>query len=57
MNLADGRPLFDEPENVDRQHLLIGKSRVGVVALPLGCCGEPASVALADEQGLMLAQG
>jgi len=54
VNLADGRPLFDEAEHVRScrccQHLLVGKVRIAVVALPLGRCGESASVALADEQ-------
>jgi hypothetical protein len=50
VNLADGRPLFDEAEHVNRKHLLVGKRRGGVVALPLGNRGKSASVALTDEQ-------
>jgi hypothetical protein len=50
VNLADGRPLFDEAEHVNREHLLVGKRRIGVVALSLGHRSKSASVALADEQ-------
>jgi hypothetical protein len=54
VNLADGRALLDEPEYVRScrcfQHLLIGKVRIGVVALPLGHSGEPSSVAPTNEQ-------
>jgi hypothetical protein len=50
MNLADGRALFDEPEHVNRERLLVGKVRVGVVALPLCNRGESPSVAAANEQ-------
>jgi hypothetical protein len=50
VNLADGRPLFDEAKHVNGEHLLIGKVRIGVVALPLCDCGKPVPVAAADEQ-------
>jgi len=50
VNLADGRSLFDEPKHVNGQHLLVGKVRIGVIALPLCGRGEPSPVATADEQ-------
>jgi hypothetical protein len=50
VNLADGRALLGEPKHINRKHLLVGKVRVGVVALPLCDCGETSPVAAADEQ-------
>jgi len=50
VNLADGRPLFDESEYADRQHFLVAEGGIAVARLPLGHCGEAAPVALADEQ-------
>jgi len=50
VNLADGRPLFDESEHVNCQHLLIGEVGIGIVALSLSRRSKSASVALTDEQ-------
>lgn len=50
LDLTNGRPLFDKLEHVCRQHLLVGKRRIGVVALPQGHCGELGSEALAEKQ-------
>jgi len=50
VNFADGLSLFDEPEHINGQHLLVGKVRIAVVALPLCHGGESTSVATADEQ-------
>lgn len=49
-NLADGRSLFEKAKQVDRQHLLIGKVRIGVVALPLGHRSEATPIVPTDEQ-------
>jgi hypothetical protein len=50
VNLADGGSLFDEPEHVDRQHLLVGKGWIGVVTLPLSHSLQASSIPTADEQ-------
>jgi len=50
VNLADGRPLFDETEYVNCHHFLVGKVRISVIALPLCYRSEPSAVSLSDEQ-------
>lgn len=42
--------LSNEPEQVDREPLLAGKLRIGVVALPLGDGMKTGSPAMTDEQ-------
>jgi hypothetical protein len=50
VDLFDGLAFTDEAEQVDGKDLLVGKIRVGVVALPLGNCAKPAGPAPTDEQ-------
>lgn len=50
VDLTDARPLFDETEDVNCQHLLACKLWITVAALPLVHRGQLASVAAAEEQ-------
>ena len=50
VDLADGPSLFDDAEKVNREHFLVGKVGLGIVALTLRHGLETVSVLLADEQ-------
>ncbi len=50
VDLFDGLAFTDEAEQVDGKDLLVGKIRIGVVALPLGNCAKSIGLAPADEQ-------
>lgn len=49
VDLTNAPALLGKPEQVDRQHFLVGERRPGVIALALGECFDAAG-AFADEQ-------